>query len=378
MYTYQQYYCSNSIPIIIRRPCNMKQEVGRDFLGRLVIADITIESFDIMPNSFSDMTIMNSTDSVKVRLFDIVSHILTRDTRIEISVKNNYKDDAYLLVFGGWIPCSFIKSNTLLLADRNVVSEIVSRYKDGKKKRNNPDDAFDSIFLTNQVSLDITAFVMEGNKNKIPDNSMIDEQIASVTKSLKSALPNLNIAKYQNGNSYYYAFRDAYVDDMEKRIAFFHKAAPKLNKQFSEKSREEAVKAIFKLAEECNIKKSDIAVFLALLRVTMVGKKTAAQLVIKDSQMYSEVDSYNTTCDLTAIEILLNMHRHHVKEKSGYNVALITKDKGLSLFSSLLSDIRVMGGEGGVLKVSASITAEIFDNDPVLVKLYGDWFAGKL
>ena len=44
----------------------------------------------------------------------------------------------------------------------------------------------------------------------------------------------------------------------------------------------------------------------------MVGKKTAAQLVLKDSQVYTEVDSYNTVCDLSAIELLINFHRYHV------------------------------------------------------------------
>ena len=356
----------------------MKQEVGRDVLGRLLINDIEIDSFDIVPNSFSDMTMMNNTDSVKVKLFNIVSHMLPRETRIELSVENYFKDDAYLLIFGGWIPCSFIKNKTILLADRNVVSEVVSRYHNGKKKKNKPDDAFDSIFLSGNVNLDITAFVLEGNKQQTPNNNMINEQVSSVTKSLKLALPNINITEYPNGNAYYYAIRDMLSDDHKKRMEFFQKTAPKLNKQFTEKSREEAVKTVFKLAEECKLKKSDIAVFLAILRITMVGKKTAAQLVLKDSQVYSDVDSYNAACDLTAIELLVNMDNFHVKNKSGYNVAFITKDKGLSLFSSLLSNTIVKGSYDGKLTVAASITAEVFDNDPVLVKMYEDWFAGKI
>ncbi|WP_346205362.1 hypothetical protein [Aeromonas salmonicida] len=354
----------------------METELGRDYLGNLIIGGASIKSFDIMPNTFSDMIEMNNTNSVSVRLFNVVRHINPRNERVELSVKNNHKDDTYLLVFGGWIPCSFIKNNTLLLADRNVVSEITSRYKNGKKKKNTPDDAFDSIFLTNKVTLDITTFVLEGNKQKIPDNSMIDEQVASVKKSLRTALPYLNIAEYSQGNSYYYAFRDACVEAMEKRIAFLHKAAPKLNRQFSEKSRTEAVKLIFSFAEECVLKKNDIAVLLATLRVLMVGKKNAAQLVLKDSQVYSYADSYNTVCDLTAIEVLLNAHRYHVGKNSSYNIALITKDKGLSLFSSLLSNPNITRAEEGRLKISTSITTDIFDNDPVSIKVLEDLFLG--
>ncbi|MCF5717184.1 hypothetical protein K3H30_05600 [Aeromonas veronii] len=113
----------------------MATELGRDYLGNLTIGNTSIKSFDIMPNTFSDMIEMNNTNSVNVRLFNVVRHINPRNERVELSVKNNHKDDAYLLVFGGWIPCSFIKKNTLLLADRNVISEITSRYNNGKKKK---------------------------------------------------------------------------------------------------------------------------------------------------------------------------------------------------------------------------------------------------
>lgn len=266
----------------------MRQEVGRDVLGRLLICDKVINSFDIVPNSFSDMTMMNNTNSVKVKLFNIVSHMLPRDARIELSVENYFKDDAYLLVFGGWIPCSFIKNKTILLADRNVVSEIVSRYHNGKKKKDKPDDAFDSIFLNGKFSLDINAFVLEGNKQQTPDNNMINEQVSSVKKPLKLALPNIDITEYPNGNDYYYAFRDMLADDHKKRMDFFQKTAPKLNKQFTEKSRAEAVKTVLRLAEECKLKKSDIAVFLAILRITMVGKKLLRSLflrILKFTQM---------------------------------------------------------------------------------------------
>ncbi|EQL86827.1 hypothetical protein D046_0029 [Vibrio parahaemolyticus V-223/04] len=370
--------CFFKFHVINRRLYNMEQEVGRDWSGRLVIHGETIESFDIVPNSYTDMATMISSDSVTVRLFDIVNRMYPKNTQVELSVKNLQKNDAFLLVFGGWIPCSFIKKQTILLADRNVVSQIVSRYSNGKKKKNRPDDAFDSIFLSNKISLDITAFVLEGNENKIPDNDMIDEQIDRVTKSLKAALPRLNITKYPNGNSYYYQFRDMLAENIQRRMLFLQKIAPKLNKQFTEKSRVDAVRIVFSAAQEAQLQKNDLAVLLALLRITMVGKKTAAQLVLKDSQLYTEVDSYNAVCDLTAIELLINLHKFHAENKSGYNIAFITMDKGLSLFSSLFSNTKIASSDDENLNVRARISGEVFGNDPVLVKMYQDWFSGKV
>ncbi|RZG05476.1 hypothetical protein EXT48_08035 [Pseudoalteromonas sp. CO348] len=356
----------------------MEYEIGIDLSGNLVMAGHTINGFEIVPNNFPDMVGMINTDSVKVRMYNIVSPTIPTDAKVEMSVKHDHKNDAFLLVSGGWIPCLFVKNNTILLADRNVISEIVSRYKNGEKKNKSPLDSFDRIFLNNKVSVDITAFVIEGNERKIPDNSMIDEQIENVTKSLNSALPKLKVTKYPNGNNYYYSFRDMLSSSIEKRMSFFEKIAPKINKQFTEKSRQLAVKQVFSAAEELKLSKTDIAVILALLRITMVGKKTAAQLVLKDSQIYNEDKSYNAACDLTALELLFNLNRFHIDRKSGYNVSFITKDKGLSLLSSLFSNVEVNGSDGESLSINATIVGTVFGDDEDLIKTYQDWFAGKV
>lgn len=356
----------------------MKNEVGRDNLGRLIIDNEIINSFDIIPNVFEDMISMASTNSIKVRLFDIISPSIPRDANVEFSVKSIYKDDAFLLVFGGWIPCAFIKNKTIILADRNIVTEIVSRYANGKKKNNTPMDVFDSIFLCNKHTIDITLFVLEGNERKIPDDNKLDEQVISVTNSLKLALPNLNIARYSNNNGYYYKVRDNLACTIKKRMIFLQEISPKLNKQFNQKSRELAVKQVFLSAERVQLERNDISVMLALLRITMTGKKTAAQLVLKDSQVYSEENSYNAACDLTAIELLVNIHKFHRSNNSEFNIAILTKDKGLSLFASLLMNAEVIDSSKAGLSITTRIGGAIFGDDPTVMKMYEDWFAGNL
>lgn len=356
----------------------MNDTVGRNYCGDLTIKNHVLKSFDIVPNSFLDMKKMNETNKVKVRLFNIQSSTIQNDENIELEVKNLVKDDAYLVVLGGWIPCTFIKRNTILLADRNVVTEITSRYEGGVKKDNRVSDSFDSIFLGNRnVSIDISAFVIEANDCKIPTNSMIDEQVASVKFLLKRALPNFEISTYPGGNTYYYNLRDALESCMKKRIDFLQEVAPKLNKQFTEKSRKEAVDIVFETAEKKQLGKSDVVIILALLRITMIGKKTAAQLVLKDSQSYTEDKAFNAVCDLSAIEVLINLHNLHKKNKSSYNVALITKDKGLSLFSSLFYNAKINGGDGENLSVKANLCSSIFGDDEDLVNTYEKWLKGE-
>jgi len=327
----------------------MNDIVGRNQYGDLTIKNHVLKSFDIVPNSFLDMQQMNESNKVKVRLFNIQSNTIQKDENIELEMTNLVKNDVFLVVFGGWIPCTFIKRKTILLADRNVVTEITSRYEGGVKKSSKANDSFDSIFLQNKsVSIDISAFVIEANKRKIPTNDMIDQQVASVKGSLKLALPNLEISTYPDGNTYYHNLKDALESGMKKRMAFLQEVTPKLNRNFTEKSRKEAVNIVFKAAKKIQLNKNDIVIILALLRITMIGKKTAAQLVLKDSQSYTEDKAYNAVCDLSAIEVLINMHNFHKKNKSSYNVALMTKDKGLSLFSSIFSNMEINGSDGAI------------------------------
>lgn len=357
----------------------MNNGVGRNHFGELTINNFVLKSFDIAPNSFIDMQQMNESNKVKVRLFNIQSNTIRNDERIELEMINSVKNDTYLVVFGGWIPCAFIKSNTILYADRNVISEITTRYEGGVKKSDKELDYFDSIFLQNKsVSLDIAAFVIESNERKIPTNESIDLQVASVKDSLKRALPNLKISTYPGGNSYYHNLKDLLEPVMKKRMAFLQEITPKLNRQFTAKSRKEVVNVVFEVAKKVQLSKTDLVIILALLRVTMIGKKSAAQLVLKDAQNYTEEMAYNAVCDLSTIEVLINMHNFHENEdKSNYSVALITKDKGLSLFSALLSNAKIGGSDGSNLQVSAKLTASIFGDDEDLLNTYEKWLKGE-
>ena len=114
----------------------MNDVVGHNHDGDLTIKNHVLKSFDISPNSFLDMQQMNESNKVKVRLFNIQSDTIQKDYVVELEMTNLVKNDVFLVVFGGWIPCTFIKRKTILLADRNVVTEITSRYEGGVKKCN--------------------------------------------------------------------------------------------------------------------------------------------------------------------------------------------------------------------------------------------------
>ncbi|MFW2565007.1 hypothetical protein ACN5O4_00275 [Aliarcobacter butzleri] len=333
-----------------------------------MINNTSFETCDIEPNTFLDMPELKESKQIIVKLLD-------KDNKLELPYI--MKDDSFLIVYGGWIPCSFIRRNTLLLADRNVISEIITRYRNGKKEVSGDFDAFDNIFLNSNIKLDITSYLIEGNKGRVPTNSEIDEELEIVIKALKIALPKLDIAVYPNQNAYYYNLKDANSKSIEERMRFLQEISSKINKEFTHKTREKAVMLVYETAKNMELKRDDFVIILVLLRIIMKGKKSAAKLILKDSQIYTEEKAYNAAFDLTNIVMLLNLHIYHLS-KTNFKVAFITKDKGLALFSSLLNNLRINKRENGNINFMTTLTTEIFDGDIEMIETYRKWLNGEI
>ena len=125
------------------------------------------------------------------------------------------------------------------------------------------------------------------------------------------------------------------------------------------------------MAEEVELEKSDLVILVALLRIIIKGNKSPAQLVLKDSQSYSKENAYNAVFDLVTIELLINYHSFDTD--TIYKKAFITRDKGLSLFSSMLNNTKVSDKVDSKLVITSTLPGEIFGNDDKLIDLYKKW-----
>ncbi|MCL6396220.1 hypothetical protein EXT62_04800 [Pectobacterium carotovorum subsp. carotovorum] len=347
---------------------NKKMTIGRDCDGNLLInntehGDLVITSYEIMPNDYDDLCKMEENKEVKIRLFNIKSKNFKEPFRLELSIKNDTTHEEFLLIKGGWIPCSYMKKNTLLFADRNVISKIKSRYFMNEKKGSAELDYFDSIFLNdNNLTLDLTFWVLESNKGEFPSTNVMDEQLNYAKSNLKRALPNVKIAEYPGGNTYYHNISSAIKNTTNQRMDLLFKAAPLINRQFTSETREAIVHEIFELVDECKLSRSDISVILIFLRITMNEKKNPAQGVIKDSQCYTLKKAYNTACDLGSIEWLINLIRKHEMENSHFNIAFITQDKALAKLGSLMLSQKNSSSDGDKISAKISFPMSIFSD----------------
>ncbi|MDB2168360.1 hypothetical protein [Citrobacter farmeri] len=342
---------------------------ARDDLGNLIITmvdnkEIVIHDFSVMPNDYHSLREMMETRTVEMKLYNVRAIGVQEPFRLKLKITYLSDQDTFLIVDGGWIPLSFISRKALLLADRNVISTMQYRYSLGILKRDVPPNDFDAIFLHPAgIEIDISLFSIESNQRKIPERKTMDEQIKIAKDILRYSLPELKRAIYPNADDYFFDLFDMLKPGLSNRTNFFMDVAAGLNRGFTSSKRKEYVPFIFSKAKENGLKNTDIAVLLAFLRITMLGKKTAATQVIKESQTFRAEDGYNVACDLMALEVLMNYISHHKKIKSAYIPCFITKDKGLAQIAALMMNIKSHTSDGEEASVIVTLPLDIFSDE---------------
>lgn len=354
--------------------------IARDDLGNLIITmvddkEIVIHDFSVMPNDYHSLLEMMETGTADIRLYNVRALGVQEPFRLELKITYLSDQDTFLIVDGGWIPLLFISRKALLLADRNVISRIQYRYSLGILKRDVPPDDFDAVFLQPAgIEIDISLFSIESNQRKIPDRETMDEQISIAKEILRYSLPELKRSIYPNADNYFFSLFDMLKPGLSNRANFFMDVAAGLNREFTPSKRKEYVPFIFSKAKENGLNNTDIAVLLAFLRINMLGKKTAATQVIKESQTFRTEDGYNVACDLMALEVLINYISLHKKNKSAYIPCFITKDKGLARIAALMMNIKSQTSDGEKISVTTTLPLDIFSDEREVQEMIMQYF----
>ncbi len=126
--------------------------IARDELGNLIITmiddkEIVIHDFSVIPNDYHSLREVMKTGAADVRLYNVRAIDVPEPFRLELKITYLSEQDTFLIVDGGWIPLSLISKKALLLADRNVISNIQYRYSLGILKRDVPPNDFDAVFF---------------------------------------------------------------------------------------------------------------------------------------------------------------------------------------------------------------------------------------
>lgn len=117
----------------------------------------------------------------------------SRSYTARATLESKFTSRAIGLVRGGWLPSSLAAGlpDTIILVDRNVVSEIFRRFSGGRKTGTEPD--FLDLFAGSRVLINPLLFAMEGNARGIPTPDLVRAQLEEATKKLRAALPSARV-----------------------------------------------------------------------------------------------------------------------------------------------------------------------------------------
>ena len=110
-----------------------------------------------------------------------------------ISVESYYSSKTIGLVNGGWLPSGLaLRGGTIMLPDRCTVSELFSRFRDGKT-RDGVDPDFLDLFTKYPMRINPLLYALEGNLRASPTAEVVIQQIEEACAKIRVALPNAEL-----------------------------------------------------------------------------------------------------------------------------------------------------------------------------------------
>lgn len=233
----------------------------------------------------------------------------------------------------------FALSGALVLADRNMISHISSRFSQGKlvERPTHKPDFFDLTILHDyQATFNLSPFALEGNLKRRPSRSEVVDQLQEADRKILEALPNVNRTPINDVtvDGIMGLISDS-QDTFRKRINFLMSSVHLLGSTAGKMRRRETWTEIIKLADKSQLQRTDICVVAAISSATASGTCNPARGILKPKENYAEEDAYNALCDIQLISLLIHALHDFPTEK----IVLLTKDISLAKFWSGISPL---------------------------------------
>ena len=295
----------------------------------------SFDGVDLQPLRYSDLDGMKLNGPVNIPLNWSHARIVESSipelsveaaANLRTTLESQYSNKAIGLVRGGWLPSGLaLRSNMLVMPDRCTISELASRYKDGRKVRGGDD--FLDLFQDKPVRINPGLFALEGNKRQIPTPQEVEDQWAEACRKIRSALPQAQLTP-DSAVAGLTGLLEEMRESMERKVQFLCQVAPALQSPISAARRPEMWNQVLEAAQRCGLQRNTLAVLAALSIVCVENGAGPAKRLVKPSAQYSEQDAYNALADLRALELLINFFALFPQEQ----IMLCTGDKNLALF----------------------------------------------
>jgi hypothetical protein len=297
-----------------------------------------LKGWTVHPLSYQQLAEVNVPGRHAVELYDVTvlngegRKIHGEDVVATMNMTSPFYSDTVALVDGGWIPSVWsLGHNRIVMADRNLVTELYSRYQGGRKKKKNASPDFLDFIMDWPVTINPLLYVMEGNARRQPTEAEAREQFAEVKKKLSAALPGAKIMP-DNDVGLKSALDLLAVNDEShhRRSRFLMDVAPAVMAPVARKGRKQACEWILDRAQFHGIPRLCMPVLVALSALVLPVAVNPARKMLKPKALYGAQDAYNVLCDIRSLEILLAANGYFPQWK----FSLWTKDRNLGLFWS--------------------------------------------
>jgi len=319
--------------LLIKIPVQREQSASTE---HVVLKDI-----QALPLKLEDWFIYSELNELKIQIYGTVAKKPEWEIRFpttgnrfkaDFAVDSNLKNTCFALVKGGWLPLIYTFSNSNIIADRNIISEIRARFSKGEITPANRthDDFIDFMGDKNcSCTIHTISYALESNQRKLPSADIIKEQHCAALKTISDALPHIKTwPKSDSDLNYLTELMETLRNYFTEGVRLLIKIAPTLVSSPSRRMRIDRWKQISELAKSDNLSTHHIA-FLACLSASTADQSfNPAKNLIKPKENYTEEDAYNSMYDIFLI-MLSNILQTQAPEQK---VALVTRDKNLALF----------------------------------------------
>ncbi|WP_347908067.1 hypothetical protein [Pseudomonas grandcourensis] len=251
---------------------------------------------------------------------------------VSLTLEPVVENDCICLVRGGWVPLFYSLANANIIADRNIISEINTRFSGGQLSPPERDrnDFIDFMADTKcGCTLNTLAFALEGNRQELPSLEIIIEQYNSALKILNQSLPHIKTwptpeVDMAQTEALLNGYRGYFIQGME----FLEEVAPLLMNTPSKSKKHKLWRDILTAAQKTGVSPQHICVAASISAASAGQNFNPAKRIIKPKPTYKKKDAYNAMYDFFLLFLLDTFQEEHPESRS----VLLTRDKQLAMF----------------------------------------------